>query len=184
MANVDRAGGQRRVEHRPMLPDDGPIRGRRQDHQDAPECAPLPASIAGHDRGDDTDLPRHRHQQRLEVRDRSLYLHEEQRATIRLPRKDVDRAAIPELVERELELDRPTCLGEGNRDPFDDRSMALIEKPIDCAATPTRFHDQLDPEARTQAACRAQGDVLEPSGLEVGEHGPMDPDRRGDVLLA
>jgi len=65
-----------------------------------------------------------------------LDLDDEGDPACRTERKDVDRAALAEFRERNLQVGIPPAVGECVRRPADQRGVLLVEQPIDLPATP------------------------------------------------
>ncbi len=150
-----------------MPSNDGPVRRCPGYHQESTESPTLPTSVPRRDARYDPNFARHRHQHGLKIRQGSLDLDDQERTFFFVPRQDVDRTAIAELVEGELGRDEPAGRRQLERDGFDDRRVAAVEEAIHGAAPPSRVDDEVDPESGAQATAVPQGDVLESAALDV-----------------
>ncbi len=167
-----RACTQRRVrkrdaEHRRVTTRDRPVGRRPRDDQQSAQCAPVPATLALHDLGDDSDLLRHRHQHRLQVGQLGLDLDDEQRSIGRVPAKDVHGSTVSEAVERELGFDDPAGRGEAGSHDLHDRGVSSIKQAVGQPTPPSSVDDQVHAERGGDPPARSERHALQSSVLEI-----------------
>jgi hypothetical protein len=128
--------------------------GRGLPNDEQPANTPtLPASLLGQLRRQ-AGLAVEPVEHRLRVRNNGLDLDHEQARRGRVPRQNVDRAALAQDRERHLDRDIPASFAEQYHRRVDESGVRLIEQPIEAFAAPA----QLQIEARTQCTCDSAQD--------------------------
>lgn len=156
---LDGPSWKRRVEHRGVASHGRPVAARAVNDEDPPQATTIPPSFGRQKPWDDPHLLREGHEHRLEVRQDRLDLDDEQHACSRMPRDDIDRPALAELVERQLGDRLPakrTQLGESQ---LDQGRMTSIDQAIDHAALPAKFDALGDLERPADVAKASDGDA-------------------------
>jgi hypothetical protein len=66
-----------------------------------------------------------------------------------MPAEHVDRATLPEHVERDFERGPPTFARKESDDPLNNRGMRLVEEKIEALASPANPNVEIGAERRT-----------------------------------
>ena len=121
---------------------------------------------------------------RLDGRNRRLYLDHDAATLNGIEGEHVDRAALAEFAVRHLKLDRPSHRLEPRCDEPDEADMILIEEPLEVSTPPRRR--QLDPrlERGEHAADRFEARRIEVPSLHRRDVRLRDPSPSREVDLA
>lgn len=84
-----------------------------------------------------------------------------------MPREDVDRAALAEVIEAVFETDLPASCDEPPDDHLDDRGVVSVKETVELTATPSELEAKVDVESGAHLLERRQRHVCQPPELHL-----------------
>jgi hypothetical protein len=142
-----------------------------------------PTPLRGNQSGHKSGLPIDRGKHVLEVIQVGLDFDEQQSSHVWSPRQHIDRALLPEVLERVLEHGLPTQYGESGHDFVDQGGVTGIEEPRQRHSPPPGREGRRDLQRRADLADRAEGEPLELSPLDRRHRSLADARQRRNVPL-
>jgi hypothetical protein len=143
-----------------------PIRGRGRHNEQPSDDAWAPASVLRDKPRDHTDFAIERGVQVLDVDEPRLDFHDQERALLGSPRQDVDRPAVPVVVECVLDDDLPAEAIKLADDRVDQPGVVRVEELCDVRDRPAGTDLDDDPEHASDTPHRGEPNELEPTGFD------------------
>ena len=149
------------VEHLGMAGDKPPLGARISDDQELADAPWPPIVLPGQQRWHNSELARHGGMQILDVCDAALDFHQHQAEVPRMPADEVDRPAIPEMIEREFNEDLPAVTPEDRRDGVRERRVLLVKNPRQLTSAPAWVDHHTNLERSSDGAQAGDREALE-----------------------
>lgn len=137
--HLSRSRGKGLIERRGKLGDPPPSRPVLGQDDQPRDGSDAPTSVRRELRGD-THLPIDTCKRRLDVGHNGLDLDDEECPVNGVPREDIDRSSLAEVVERRFREDLPATLGEQRDNLVDETRMGGVEQSIEVFAVPIQPH--------------------------------------------
>jgi hypothetical protein len=111
-------------------------------------------------------------------------LDHEKAGSRRVPRQDVDRAALAPDRERNLDRDLPACIAKERNGGIDESGVGLVEEAVEAFAVPSKPHVNLRPKGRGDSAQDANRNLVDQTALYLRDHAAGDIGDLADILLS
>jgi hypothetical protein len=101
-----------------------------------------------------------------------------------VPGQDVDRAAVPEVVERKLDHHLPALGREEQHDLIDQRRVLFVDQAVDLRTVAAHRERQVDPHGGSDGPGSVHAEMINMAAFQQRHGLPTDTDSLGDVYLA
>lgn len=166
-----------------MPGDEISIRAEFRHHDQASDPERAPAALGAKQLTGEAPLTIHAGHQRLHVIDPGLHLDDEQRPTARMPRDDVNRAALAVVAEGVLEDHLPAVTSQDGDDIVHEPGMISVAKPIRLSSVPERRERESNLERSGYPPQGTDGQSVDRPGLRECHQRPTHAGCRRQIIL-